>query len=124
MSTWTRENHRDARDFASVGHLGQTTYTVVTEALGTLNETLDELERVRPALATGLPEDRDAKVALFARYLWSAAEDVAADDTTVIPAFEDMTTRERAALAAITDSVVSAITVLLSSRQPGPEETQ
>ena len=132
MSAWTRERHDDVRRRlgATDGalHCGWDDgldgpmQEVVANAHADLMDAATEIERLRPELAGPAPEDRDEKVALFASRLWAAAVEVSEGDTTPVPAFEDMTPRERDALAAITDSVVSAITVLLSSRQPGPEE--
>lgn len=116
MSTWTRERHEEAR---SIG-FGFSFYEPGICEMAAAAVT--EIERHRPDLAGPAPEDRDEKVARFARRLWAAAIEVSEGDTTPVPAFEDMTPRERDALTAITDSVVSAITVLLSSRQPAPEE--
>lgn len=116
MSTWTNEKHEQARAYTQ-HHYGSKTGLRLK-----LADALDEIERLRPDLTGPAPEDRDEKVARFARRLWDAAIEVSEGDTTPVPAFEDMTNRERDALGAITDSVVSAITVLLSSRQPAPEE--
>lgn len=116
MSAWTRERHEEAR---LIG-FGFSFYEPgICELVA---DAVTEIERLRPDLAGPAPEDRDERVARFARRLWDAAIEVSEGDTTPIPAFEDMTNRERDALGAITASVVSAITVLLSSRPPAPEE--
>lgn len=110
MSTWTHEDHNDAREAAEwpVSPHG------IRDLLG---EALDEIERLRPALAGAAPETRDEALELVAKRIWTAMAEVAPAE---VPQLEDLDEREAKALLAMTDAVVSAVRVMLTRRHAVP----
>ena len=106
MSTWTNEKHEQAR------RLARPDLSPIKMA-ATLNECLDELERLRPALAGPAPTGRDEQVHLFAQRLWTAAAEVAGDE---VPPLEELDSIEIEGMRSVTDAVLSAMAVLLSRR--------
>lgn len=110
MSSWTKEKHQQARMCASHHHDSK------TQLRRYLNEALDELVRLRPALAGGLVATRDEKIELLAHRIWTAVIEVGSGEDVEIPELEDLDDSEAKALGAITDAVHSAVCVMLSRR--------
>lgn len=108
MSTWTNEKHEAARVLAGeLAALGPNTKERLSDAL-------DEIERLRPALAASAPMTQGEKRSLLARRFWAALDEVC--DPGELPLIDELDHREVKDFAAATEAMISAVRVMLTRR--------
>lgn len=110
MSTWTNEKHKAAREAAEgfIAHGGHRIRNI------TLSDALDEIERLRPALAASAPMTQGEKRSLLARRFWAALDEVC--DPGELPLIDELDHREVKDFAAATEAMISAVRVMLTRR--------
>lgn len=108
MSTWTSEKHEEARNLADWMPPADDDTRVI------LDDALDEIERLRPALAATAPMTQGEKRSLLARRFWAALDEVC--DPGELPLIDELDHREVKDFAAATEAMISAVRVMLTRR--------